>query len=164
MAATPLVSATSLASGLGMAVKNATALLDRFCREGIAIEVTHRSKRRLYGLAGLAPLRDGVAAPRRPEPGRGRGRPPLYRAEPPPPPPAPLAPARPLTPLERRALDYSDLEDAMALADERIREARRTLANLLSAPPISDDPAGDGARPAAVPFAHDGETDNEAGE
>jgi hypothetical protein len=30
MAATPLVSATSLASGLGIAVKNATALLDRF--------------------------------------------------------------------------------------------------------------------------------------
>jgi hypothetical protein len=53
MAATPLVSATSLASGLGMAVKNATALLDRFCREGIAIELTHRSKRRLYGLAAL---------------------------------------------------------------------------------------------------------------
>jgi hypothetical protein len=98
MAATPLVSATSLASGLGMAVKNATALLGRFCREGIAIEVTHRSKRRLYGLAGLAPLRDGVAAPRRPEPGRGRGRPPLHRAEPPPPPPAPLVPARPPDP------------------------------------------------------------------
>jgi hypothetical protein len=52
-----------------MAVKNATALLDRFCREGIAIEMTHRSKRRLYGLAGLAPLRDGVAAPRRPSRG-----------------------------------------------------------------------------------------------
>ena len=53
MAATPLVSATSLASGLGMAVKNATALLDRFCREGIAIEVTHRSKRRRYGCRAL---------------------------------------------------------------------------------------------------------------
>ena len=163
MAATPLVSATSLASGLGMAVKNATALLDRFCREGIAIEVTHRSKRRLYGLAGLAPLRDGVAAPRRPEPGRGRGRPPLHRAEPPPLPPAPLVPARPLTPLERRAIDYSDLTDAMAFADERIREARRTLAVLLSAPqPVSDDLASDGGSPAAVPSAHDGEPDNQA--
>ena len=76
MAAAPLVSASSLASGLGIAVKNATALLDRFCGEGIAIEVTHRSKRRLYGLAGLAPLRDGVAPPRRPEPGgAGGGRP-----------------------------------------------------------------------------------------
>jgi hypothetical protein len=151
MAATPLVSATSLASGLGMAVKNATALLDRFCREGIAIEVTHRSKRRLYGLAGLAPLRDGVAAPRRPEPGRGKGRPPLHRAEPAPLPPAPLAPARPLTPLERRTLDYTDLENAMAFADERIREARRTLAVLLSAPaPVSNAPASDGGSPATV--------------
>jgi hypothetical protein len=111
--------------------------------------VTHRSKRRLYGLAGLAPLRDGVAPPRRPEPGRGRGRPPLHRAEPPPLPPAPLVSARPLTPLERRAIDYSDLENAMAFADERIREARRRLAVLLSAP---------------VPSAHDGETDDEAGD
>ena len=77
LAATPLLSATSLAAGLGMAVKNATQLLDDFCAAGIAIEVTHRSKRRLFGLTGLAPLRDVVRPPYRPEPGRGRGRPPL---------------------------------------------------------------------------------------
>src|SRR5271166_3468440 len=58
LAAAPLVSATSLAAGLGMAVKNAAALLDAFCAAGIAVEVTHRSKRRLFGLAGLAPLRE----------------------------------------------------------------------------------------------------------
>ena len=139
LAAAPLVSASSLASGLGMAVNNATALLDRFCREGIAIEVTHRAKRRLYGLSGLAPLRDGVAAPRRPEPGRGRGRPPLQRPEPPSPPPAPIMPAQLLTPLQRRELDYSDLENAIAAADEQIRETRRTLALLRSnSSPVSD--------------------------
>ena len=77
LAAAPLVSATSLAAGLGMAVKNATLLLDDFCAAGIAIEVTHRAKRRLFGLTGLAPLRDVVRPPYRPEPGRGRGRPPL---------------------------------------------------------------------------------------
>ena len=66
---------------LGMAVKNAAQLLDRFCADGIAVEVTHRSKRRLFGLAALAPLRDGVAHPDRPEPGRGRGRPPLAAEE-----------------------------------------------------------------------------------
>ena len=43
-----------------MAVKNATLLLDDFCAAGIAIEVAHRSKRRLFGLTGLAPLRDVV--------------------------------------------------------------------------------------------------------
>ena len=63
LAAAPLVSATSLAAGLGMAVKNATLLLDDFCAAGIAIEVTHRSKRRLFGLTGLAPLRDVVRPP-----------------------------------------------------------------------------------------------------
>jgi hypothetical protein len=67
----PLVSATTLAGGLGMAVKNGIALLDAFADAEIIVEVTHRSKRRLSGLAGLAPLHDEVA-PRRSEPGRGR--------------------------------------------------------------------------------------------
>ena len=67
LAAAPLVSATSLAAGLGMAVKNAAALLDAFCAAGIAVEVTHRPKRRLFGLAGLTPLRDAVRPPYRPD-------------------------------------------------------------------------------------------------
>ena len=75
LAASPLVSASSLATGLGMAVKNAAGLLADFWRAGIAVEVTHRSKRRLFGLAGLAPLREVVRAPDRPNPNRGRGRP-----------------------------------------------------------------------------------------
>jgi len=126
LAAAPLISATSLAAGLGMAVKNATELLDGFCRDGIAVEVTHRSKRRLFGLAGLAPLRDEVAPARRPEPGRGRGRPPAIRfdAEPLPQPPPPEIV---LTPIDRRAIDYSDLELWMAQAEQAIRSTRRIL-------------------------------------
>jgi len=50
MAAASVVSATSLAGSLGIAAKNAAALLEAFVARGIAIEVTHRSKRRLYGL------------------------------------------------------------------------------------------------------------------
>ncbi len=69
------------------------------------------------------PLRDGVAPQRRPEPGRGPGRPPAIREEPPPPPP----PDRPLTPIERKAIDYSDLEHWMAHADQVIRDTRRAL-------------------------------------
>jgi hypothetical protein len=65
MAAAPVVSATSLARGLGIAVKNAAALLDSFVSSGIAIEVTHRSKRRLFGLKHLAPLREEALPPRR---------------------------------------------------------------------------------------------------
>ncbi len=125
LAMAPLVSATTLATGLGMAVKNAIALLDAFAEAGIVVEVTHRSKRRLFGLAGLAPLRDGVAPPRRPEPGRGPGRPPAIReaaALPPPP-----LPDRPLTPIERKAIDYSDLEHWMAHADQVMRDTRRAL-------------------------------------
>src|SRR5579872_1894596 len=81
LAASPLVSASSLAAGLGMAVKNAAALLDDFWRAGIAVEVTHRSKRQLFGLAGLAPLRDVVRPPDHPDPNRGRGRPRLERGD-----------------------------------------------------------------------------------
>lgn len=125
LAAAPLVSATSLAAGLGMAVKNAAALLEDFCGGSIAVELTHRAKRRLFGLAGLAPLREVTTAPRRPEPGRGRGRPPLTTEEPMPAPALP--PVMPLTPLERRALDFSDLTAWMAHMDQAIRHARSTL-------------------------------------
>jgi biotin operon repressor len=126
LAAAPLVSATSLGRALGMAVKNAAQLLDRFRAAGIAVEVTHRSKRRLYGLADLAPLSEGVAPPRRPQPGRRRGRPPVVAVmeETPALPPA----LPPLGVIERRRFDYAGLEAAMAFADEAIRTARRNLA------------------------------------
>lgn len=128
LAAAPLLSATSLAAGLGMAVNNAAALLDEFCQAGLAVEVTYRAKRRLYGLAGLAPLREGVAPPRRPLPGRGRGRPPNI-ATIPEVAPAPL-PVVPLSPLDRRAIDYADLDVWLAHADKAIRHARQTLDTL----------------------------------
>ena len=122
LAAAPLVSASSLAAGLGMAVKNATLLLDDFCAAGIAVEVTHRSKRRLFGLTGLAPLRDVVRPPYRPEPGRGRGRPPLVAEE------AITVPALPpVPPLDRQPFDYSDLAHWMTQMDQTIRQARRAL-------------------------------------
>ena len=127
LAAAPLVSATSLAAGLGMAVKNAALLLEEFSAEGIAIEVTHRSRRRIFGLVGLAPLRDGVAPPRRPLPGRGRGRPPLIPAEPEVV-PTPLEP--PLNRIERQEFDYSDLSHWLAEADLAIRQTRRVLDEL----------------------------------
>jgi hypothetical protein len=125
MAAAPLVSATTLAGGLGMAVKNATALLVSFAAAGVAVEVTHRSRRRLFGLSGLAPLRDGVRSPPRPEPGRGRGRPPILRPEPVQ--PIPMLPDRSLVPLERRACDYGELEHCMAQLEHVIRQTRRSF-------------------------------------
>jgi hypothetical protein len=74
LAAAPLVSATSLGQALGMATKNATRLLEGFVVLGMVSEVTQRLKRRLYGLNHLAPLRERAAPPRRPIPGRRRGR------------------------------------------------------------------------------------------
>ena len=124
LAAAPLLSATTLAGTIGMSVKCASELLDRFVAADVAVEVTHRSARRLFGLADLAPLRDGVAPPRRPEPGRGRGRPPILPiadkiAAPPPLPP--------LTPLERREFEYGDLEHWMTHLGQVLRQTRRSL-------------------------------------
>ena len=147
LAAVPVISATSLAAGLDLAVKNAIRLLDSLVGTGLAVEVTHRSKRRLFGLKGMEPLGAAVQPPYRPEPGRGRGRPPILTAEdevaglPPPLPP--------LTPIERRVFDYSGLEAAMAFADQTIRNARLALgrqARGTGTPAAAeDDPAG-GAR------------------
>jgi hypothetical protein len=125
LAAAPVISATSLARILGIAVKNALRLLDELCAAGIAIEVTHRSKRRLFGLNGLAPLRDVVRPPYRPDPNRGPGRPRHEvieeEAE------TDLPPLPPLSPIERRAFDYSALEEAMAHLDDIVRKTRHSL-------------------------------------
>lgn len=144
LAAVPLVSASSLGAALGMAVKNAVRLLEQFCAADIAIEVTHRARRRLFGLKQLAPLRAGVAAPRRRVLGRGRGRPRLMvtTIEPAPTLVPPLAPLLPLTPLERWSFDYSGLEAAMAAADGAMRRARQALG--LVGGPQPQEPHHDG--------------------
>ncbi len=130
LAAAPLLSATSLAQVLGIAIKNAIRLLDSFVVLGVVTEVTHRSKRRLYGLRHLAPLREAAAPPRRPLPGRRPGRPAamLIAA-------APhlgeltpaLAPSPPLPPLARREFDFSELDRLLDLTDQAIRRAQRVL-------------------------------------
>jgi hypothetical protein len=135
MAAAPVVSATSLAGSLDLAVKNASALLEAFVERGIAIEVTHRSKRRLYGLKHLAPLREEAAPPRRPTPGRARGRPPRGA-------PVPILLAKyseardaipspadrlALSPLERQEFDFTDIDDWMRQADQAIRRTEAVL-------------------------------------
>jgi len=133
MAATPLVSATTLGRALGMSTKSACSLLDRFCAEAIAVEVTHRSARRLFGLAGLSPLREVVAPPRQPEPGRGRGRPP--HVEPDEAELLPLPPLPPMSGIKRPPIDYTALEAAIVCAEDTIRRTRQNLATLRHAPP-----------------------------
>jgi hypothetical protein len=133
LAAAPLVSATTLGQALGMAIKNATRLLEGFVVLGIASEMTHRSKRRLYGLQHLAPLRETAAPPRRPLPGRRPGRPSAA--------PFPRsdgnegaagtasvrAPSPPLPPLERREFEFGEFDRWLELADQAIRRAQRVL-------------------------------------
>jgi hypothetical protein len=115
LAAAPMLSATTLARVLGIAVKNAIRILDTLVAAEIAIEVTHRSKRRLFGLHGLTPLRDVVQPPYRADPNRGPGRP-RQEIEEELPEAAPL-PLPSLTPIECREFDYTALEEAMAHLD-----------------------------------------------
>ena len=130
LAATPLLSATTLAHRLGLSIKTGTRLLDFLVAAGIAVEVTHRSKRRLFGLTGLAPLRDAVRPPYRPDPTRGRGRPRLEQPDDPADSVVLPLPSAPLTPIDRRRFNYSDLDHWMAQTDQAIRHARRTLSAL----------------------------------
>jgi hypothetical protein len=108
LAAAPLVCASSLAAGLGMAVNNAAVLLEGLCAAGFAVELTHRAKRRLFGLAALTPVRE-VAPPRRPA-AIPLADPVTERA---------ALPERALTPVERRHFDYSALEHRMVRGSRR---------------------------------------------
>jgi len=125
LAAAPVLSATTLARILDIAVKNAMRIFAALVAAEISVEVTHRSKRRLFGLKGLAPLREVVRPPYRPDPTRGRGRPrhPIEEEE------AEVAPPplSPLTPIERHEFDYTALAEAMAELDTAIRHARLAL-------------------------------------
>jgi hypothetical protein len=130
LAAAPVLSATTLAAALGIAPKNAARLLEGFTVLGIVVEVTHRSKRRLYGLKHLAPLREAVAPPlRRALIGRGRGRPGAYDGgtSPEPEPPARIELPPPLPRPEREAFEFDELDRWMAVADLAIRRAQRAL-------------------------------------
>lgn len=137
MTATPLISATTLARGIGLSIKSAIALLEAFVREDIAVEVTHRAARRLFGLKGVGEeVEKIVRPPYRPEPGRGPGRPRLEVPE-----EEVAAPASPpaFVPVTRLfpPIDYGGLEAAMAQADQVIREARRRLGAITR--PLSPD-------------------------
>src|SRR4029079_15711435 len=125
----PVLSATTLAASLGIAQKNAGRLLETFMILGIAVEVTHRSKRRLYGLKHLAPLRETTAPARVPPPiPRGRGRPREITSVSDeaiaPPPVARMVPSPPLPRLALDAFEFAELDSWMAAADEAIRRAQ----------------------------------------
>jgi hypothetical protein len=113
-----LLSATTLAGVLGITVKNAIRILDTL----VAVEVTHRSKRRLFALASLTPIRNVVKPPYRAKQERGRGRPRNEREQAAPDTDPP--PLQSLTPMERCAFDYTALEDAMAHLDAVVRRTR----------------------------------------
>ncbi len=133
LAAAPLLSAPSLASALGIAEKNSRRLLGELAQSGVVLEITRRAKRRLYALRTMEPLRDAVDAPRRPEPGRGRGRPPsIIEVEDDEDIPAPPAPAAPILP--RANFDYADLDSAMVELEATIKRTREALALVVKKP------------------------------
>ena len=99
---------------------------------------------RLFGLVGWAPYSaTRVSPPRRPCRAVA-DRPPSTRDEAEALPPSPLPPERPITPIERRTIDYSELERGLAHLEQVVRDARRTLDVLarggLAQPCLSREP------------------------
>ena len=126
LAAAPLLSSPAVAEALDVAPKNAIRLLDEMTGQGVIIEVSRRAKRRLYALPGMAPLRANVVEPKRPEMGRGRGRPPMVRFDLEAPQVAEVSSA-PSTPLPRIEIDYSGLDAAMMEMEAATKRTRATL-------------------------------------
>ena len=108
-----------------------------------AVEVTHRSKRRLFGLKAWRRCATRSRRPAGRNPGAGRGRPPASWRPRTPSPPPPL-PRPPLTPIERQAFDYSELEHCMAQLDQAIRHTQHTL-DALVGPRIESRPLSQAA-------------------
>jgi hypothetical protein len=76
---------------------------------GIAVEVTHQFMRQLFGVVGLAPLRDVVRAPDRPDLGMRPARH-KHDADDAADSVVLLLPLIPLALFDRRQLEYTDLE------------------------------------------------------
>jgi hypothetical protein len=125
-----------------MAANNATHLLEGLVAENLIVEVTGRQKRRLYGLPHVTGLRQAIARPRLPVPGRGRGRPPRVcggdeepkgpRPEPRADPSSPVAfkildPPRHLEPLPPPDFDFSELDRFLHQAEAASAHSRALL-------------------------------------
>ncbi|AOX21725.1 hypothetical protein [Kozakia baliensis] len=126
IAAFPVISAFRLSELLGVSLKGAYLYLERFLADGLVVEVTHRSARRLFALKGLEPLRDAVAPPRRPLPGRKRGRPRRDAVEAGTFSAVDLAPPSDPSP-SPEPIDYAALEEALAAADAAIARFRKVI-------------------------------------
>ena len=113
IAAHPVISATTLAARLSVSVQAACVLLERFLDRGLVIDVTHRSARRLFALKDLVPLREAVRQPKKPVPGRKRGRPRLGEEADPEEQSVALA-EEAFRPLPQWQPDFSELEAAIS--------------------------------------------------
>ncbi|MGX7347328.1 hypothetical protein ACWM9A_15900 [Acetobacter pasteurianus] len=124
LAAYPVVSATRLSAELGLSLKAAYIYLERFLEMGLIVEVTHRAARRLFALKDLEPLREIVRPPKRPQPGRKRGRPRKKESQETCPPDENVD-IRPVEPAPTFApINYEELERAIDHAERVIRRHR----------------------------------------
>jgi hypothetical protein len=150
LAAAPLLGPVRLARLLECTTRGAGMMLDELVEVGVAVEVTGRQSRRLYGMRDLAPIRRETAGPKHPHPGRGRGRPrkmscdervamdapPVFVAS------LPLEVSRPKLP-SRPDLAV-DLEMLLADTDQAIRRSKAVLGHVRNGGNILDllDPEG----------------------
>ncbi len=106
-----------------LALKNAIGLLDSLVTAGVAVEVTHRCEASAVRAQGSGAARCRGGPPERPHRGAGVA----SRRSSSTRPRCRLSALPPLARTERPRFDYSELEAAMAYAEQVTRETRRAL-------------------------------------
>ncbi|WP_291366648.1 winged helix-turn-helix domain-containing protein [Acetobacter sp. UBA5411] len=110
----PMASATAIAQRTGLSINATLQILERLEREGIVVEITNRSARRLFAMRAFEGVRDCIRPPQR----RSRGKTtdgPRESASP----TSSSVPSR-IQRDELPPLDYTDLEQALAAADRAV--------------------------------------------
>lgn len=110
----PLASATGIAHCTGLSINAALQILERLQDQGIVVEVTNRSARRLFAMRAFEGISDCIRPPQR----RSRGK--TTRDE-------PEIASSSFSPVLKRIqrdelppLDYTDLDQALAAADRAV--------------------------------------------
>lgn len=128
LAAAAAISPGGLAKVLNMSLFGASKCLRKLQDLGLACEISGRKSHRLYAMTDLAPVRDEISTPKRPIPGRKRGRP-TKGALSAPPLPMTASFVAPIPKSDLPPVDLGIIDQLLFETDQAIRKSRIFLKN-----------------------------------